>query len=241
MLTLLPATLERDRQPEIMDQPGLETAQHYQALRGLSRLNWLSCSDGILWHPIRRLAQERRGSTLRVLDIASGGGDVLIRLYHRAQSAGMAIEFAGADVSETALAFARQKAETHHAKVAFFRHDALNEPLPTDYDVITCSLFLHHLQINQAEELLRNMSRSTRSMILVNDLIRARLGYVLAFLGTRFFSLSPIVHQDGLQSVRAAFTIAEAKQLALNAGLANADFSWHWPFRFRLRWMRTHG
>jgi hypothetical protein len=41
-----------------------------------------------------------------------------------------------------------------------------------------------------------------------------------------------------MQSVRAAFTVAEAQQLARRAGMADAQFSWHWPFRFRLQWMR---
>jgi 2-polyprenyl-3-methyl-5-hydroxy-6-metoxy-1,4-benzoquinol methylase len=240
MLTFLPTIRERDQQPELMDQPGLDAEPHHQALRGLSRLNWLSCSDGILWHPLVRLAHQDRARPLRVLDIACGGGDVLLRLHRRARRAGLAIDFAGADVSDTALMFARRNAKSHDANMTFFRLDALSEPLPSDYDVITCSLFLHHLQADQAEDLLRNMAQAARSTVLVNDLIRSHLGYVLAYLGTRFFSLSAIVHQDGLQSVRAAFTIAEATQLADRAGLTNAEFSWHWPFRFRLQWTKRH-
>src|SRR6266481_1806094 len=92
---------ERDKQPEIMDQPGLEVAAHQEALLGLARINWISGVAGSLWKPIRRLAEERQGQPLRVLDIATGGGDVPIRLSALARRAGLPIQFAGADVSPT--------------------------------------------------------------------------------------------------------------------------------------------
>ena len=56
------------------------------------------------------------------------------------------------------------------------------------------------------------MARAAHAMVLINDLIRSRLGYLLAYIGTRFLTTSYVVHQDGLKSVRAAFTVSEAKQ-----------------------------
>ena len=238
MISILPGMTDRDTQPEIMDQPGLETFQHHKALRGLSRINWISRSDAILWEPIRRLAEARPGQPIRVHDIATGGGDVPIRLESRARQAGLPISFTGSDISPLAIDFARDEARRKDARVNFFQLDALQNPLPTDYDIITCSLFLHHLRIDQAEHLLRTMARAARSMVLINDLIRSRLGYLLAYLGTRFLSTSYVVHQDGMKSVRAAFTVPEAEQLARRAGMQDASFSRHWPARFRLQWLR---
>lgn len=228
----------RDMQPEIMDQPGLETAQHQNALRGLARINWLSGSADILWQPIRRLAEQHHGRPLRVLDLGSGGGDVVIRLQRRARRAGLPLTFAGADVSLTALEHARQNTQQAHEAIDFFQLDALRSPLPENYDIIMCSLFLHHLASDQAVDLLLRMGQAAKSMVLVNDLIRSRLGYLLAWLGTRVLSTSNIVHFDGPQSVRAAFTIAEARELAHQAGLHGAKISWRWPFRYLLEWRR---
>jgi 2-polyprenyl-3-methyl-5-hydroxy-6-metoxy-1,4-benzoquinol methylase len=237
-MVFLPELVQRDRQPEIMDQPGLEVSQHQEALRGLARINWLSASDAILWKPIRQLALEKSDRPICVLDLATGGGDVPIRLDRRARRGGVHITFAGADLSPSAIEFARQQASQSNARVEFFRLDALNATLPTDYDVITCSLFLHHLETDQAVDLLRRMGQAARSMVLINDLIRSRLGHVLANLGTRILTGSKIVRYDGPQSVRAAFTIPEAQQLAEQAGLQNAAISQHWPVRFLLRWRR---
>src|ERR1035437_7680603 len=46
----------RIREPEIMDDPALDGGRHEAALRGLSRLNYLSGSARTLWPPLAALA-----------------------------------------------------------------------------------------------------------------------------------------------------------------------------------------
>ena len=58
--------------------------------------------------------------------------------------------------------------------------------------------------------------------------------HVLAYLGTRILSRSPVVHVDGLLSVAAAFTMSEALELARRARWEGATVRWRWPFRFLL-------
>jgi hypothetical protein len=101
-----------------------------------------------------------------------------------------------------------------------------------------CSLFLHHLQTEDAKGLLSRMAEAARRMVLVNDLRRTRLGYALAYFGSRLLSRSRIVHHDGPQSVRAAFTSEEIGNLALEAGLEGATITHHWPERYLLSWRK---
>lgn len=43
--------MQRDRQPEVMDQPGLDPAEHDRALQGLRRINGISrCVPGLFRH-----------------------------------------------------------------------------------------------------------------------------------------------------------------------------------------------
>src|SRR5436190_1479543 len=191
----------RCREPEIMDQPDLDPAQHHHALQGLSRVNWWSGSAGILWPPLLELAR-RHASPLHVLDIATGGGDVPVNLWQRAQRAGVALQFSGCDVSPVAIAHAEANARRSGADVQFFVHDALNGPLLEGYDVLTCSLFLHHLDDDQARTFLHRAAQQA-STVLVNDLVRGWPGFLLAQVGTRLLSRSPVVHTDGPRSVRA--------------------------------------
>lgn len=221
-----------------MDQPGLDAALHSQALRGLQRINWLSRSASILWPSIRDLAASLQRRPCRVLDVASGGGDVVLSLSRRSRAQRLDVDFTGVDISATAVEHARRNARSSGESVAFEQLDVFSDLLPHGYDVVMCSLFLHHLSREQATALLRNMAAAAGRLVLVNDLRRTRLGYALAWWGGRLLTRSPIVHVDGPMSVAAAFTCEEALQLAENAGLVGANIVRRWPQRFLLSWSK---
>jgi len=232
---------QRRLQPEVMDQPGLERARHWHALRGLARINWLSGSAGILWPSIRRLAEESNDQPLRVLDVACGAGDLCIALYHRAARRGLRLHLEGVDISSQAIEYARTRAETASAKVHFFQQDVLAGDFSSAYDVVYSSLFLHHLTEEQAVNLLRVMARAAQKLLFMSDLARSRLGWAAAYLVTRLLTTSDVVHTDGPRSVEAAFTPAEVLRLASQAGLQNITVVRRWPFRFLLTWKPEWG
>ena len=70
----------RNRLPELMDQPGLDPHLHAQALGGLRRVNRFSATASQLWKPIEELAAQESAGCLRILDVASGGGDVALEI-----------------------------------------------------------------------------------------------------------------------------------------------------------------
>jgi 2-polyprenyl-3-methyl-5-hydroxy-6-metoxy-1,4-benzoquinol methylase len=228
---------QRRRRPEIMDQPDLSPRRHLHALRGLARINFWSRSAGILWPPLCALAREI--GRVRVLDLATGGGDVPLRLWQRARRHGLAMEMAGCDISPVAIEHARSMADQAGAQVHFFVQDALTGPPASGYDVAISSLFLHHLDEDQALVFLRRMAETARCLVLVNDLVRSWPGWMLAHVGTRLLSTSDVVHFDGPRSVEGAFTLAEVCSLAERAGLHGASVHRRWPCRYLLTWRRA--
>ena len=217
-----------------MDEPDIDPRLHRNALRGLERINAISRTVPALWGPLASLLRQRAGALLTVLDVACGAGDVTIGLAKRARAAGAQVAIEGCDVSPTAVAYATRQSQNKGVDLRFFEHDVINTPLPATYDVIVCSLFLHHLEEEQAVRLLGAMYAAARSLVVVSDLERSRRGLVLAWLGTRLLSRSPVVHVDSLRSVRAAFTRQEARELAACAGLRSYHVTTHWPCRWRL-------
>src|SRR5262245_39199158 len=177
---------QRHLQPEIMDREDLDPDAHHQALNGFARINFISKSSRILWPPIRDLCHERRkaGHTrpVRVLDIATGGGDVPVGLWRLGQRKKLPLEVAGCDLSPIAVDHAKQTANRARADVSFFQLNLLSEPIPMGYDVVACSLFLHHLDQVQAVTVLRKMRESSGTLTLVNDLARGILGWWAAYL-----------------------------------------------------------
>lgn len=229
----------RHLEPEIMDDPRLDADLHVHALQGLSTINRFSGSARMLYRPIARLAAKVGGRPLRILDVATGGGDVPIRLGLWARRAGLSISIDACDRNPRALAHARARAMCSGIDISFFGWDALGGALPRGYDVITCSLFLHHLSDEEAVGFLRRLRESARRLVLVNDLRRSRAGWLLAWVGTRLLTRSPVVHEDGPMSVRAAFSLEAVARLAAEAGMTDAVTQRRWPFRLLLTWERA--
>ena len=219
-----------------MDDPALAPAAHAAALRGLRRLNAMSGTTRSLALALAPVLSEVEDRAPRVLDVACGGGDGAVALADRLQKVlGREVRVDGCDVSETALKIARETGERRRRRGEFYNADALAGPLPgadgNRYDAAVSSLFLHHLSDGDAPRALRNMADAAECVV-VSDLRRTRFGLAMAHLACRTLSRSPVVRADGPQSVRAAFTIPEFREVADAAGLTGGELKPVWPQRF---------
>lgn len=221
----------RDRQPEVMDDPTLDADQHRHALAGLARINRWTRSGHVFWPRLKQLAQQSK-KPLRVLDLATGSGDIPLSLTRLARKHSVELVVEGCDISDIALSVARQQAPD----CRFFQRDLLAEAIPTGYDVVLSSLFLHHLETPDVVRLLANVKAAEPRMILMSDLVRGRLNYGLVWLASRIFSRSSVVHIDGPLSIRAAFTRGELLQLTQEAGLEGVTIRSTPPCRMLLEW-----
>lgn len=227
----------RVRTPELMDQPGLDRREHGAALDALGRANIISRTASAAWPAILGAARTARRRPIRVLDVACGGGHVAVDIARRLARAGVAAEVLGCDMSAVALDYARTlAARAGVQQVRFVQLDVLRDPWPTGFDVVHCSLFLHHLADDEAVEMLKRMKAAASALVVVSDLKRTDLGYLFAWVGCRLLSTSRVFHVDGARSVAAALTPSEAGALAEQAGLGGAIVEDCWPQRFLLTW-----
>lgn len=229
---------ERRLRPEWMDQPNVDPAALEIAHQSLARYNSISLTDWTLWSHIRRLAREQRPRPIRVLDVACGGGDIAIKLALAAQRSKLDITVDGCDLSTTAVETATRHATQAGVPSRFFTFDVGRDDWPTGYDVICSSLFLHHLPTPLVETVLGRMAQATRHLVLINDLVRTRLGYFVLKLGTLLITRSPIAQYDGPVSVAGAFTASELRNMAGKAGLIGARVKLCWPQRMLLVWRK---
>jgi 2-polyprenyl-3-methyl-5-hydroxy-6-metoxy-1,4-benzoquinol methylase len=227
----------RQRLPEIMDQPDLERSLHEQALVGLARTNCIGSTRGLLWKSIVKICRKRNLTAVRVLDVACGAGDWAIWLKRRCERAGLNALIEGCDRSPVAIDLATTRAnDAGLNSIRYFTCDVQREPLPSTYDFITCSLFLHHLTESDAVAFLALLAAAARHAVLVDDLRRTTLGLGLAWAGCAMLTRSPVVHVDAPLSVRAAFREHEALSLFAAADMTDVVVRRHWPQRFLAIW-----
>jgi ubiquinone/menaquinone biosynthesis C-methylase UbiE len=153
----------------------------------------------------------------RVLDVGSGAGDVPLALVRDGALRGVQLHVTCLDRSEQMLAIARRACAGNPA-LAFVR--AEGEALPFDdgaFDVVTCTLALHHFEPDAARALLREVRRVARVSPVVCDLRRSAVAFAATWLWSRT-SRNRLTRHDAPLSVRRAYTPSEALDLAREAG-----------------------
>jgi ubiquinone/menaquinone biosynthesis C-methylase UbiE len=226
---------------ELMDEPDQDRGDLAVALHDLRGVNrWLG-GWRVLRHCMASLLRRLPPGSYRVLDIGTGSGDLPLRLARWARKRGVRLQILATDAHLGTLEFARgHTAGEPDVEVGWA--DALALPFADQaFDFVTCSTTLHHFEGEETLWVLREMDRVARYGVVVNDLSRS----LPAWLGARLLAAtvwrrSRLTRHDGPLSVRKAFTPAELRRVAREAGLEGARVRAHLPFRLSLVVDRTH-
>jgi len=115
------------------------------------------------------------------------------------------------------------------------QYDLLALPYPAaSFDVVLCSLTLHHFAEADVVAILRRIRDIARVGYIVNDLRRNRIAICLSKLMARTLITNPIARFDAPASCERAFTPAELRLLAAQAGMGDVAIRRHRFFRMAL-------
>jgi hypothetical protein len=89
------------------------------------------------------------------------------------------------------------------------------------YDLVLCSLALHHFEEEAAVQLLRRCRDLSRRYVLVSDLRRGLVASLGVYLLTTFIFREPMTRTDARLSAERAFSFREFRSLAKRAGWKN--------------------
>lgn len=233
--------MKRHLVPEQMDADDADPRELAKALRFIRRINALLRYNATMVRAVGELLEslpaDTRDGPLTVLDVAAGSGDLLVALRQWSDRTNRPLDLVGLDRHATTVDLGAAS-DAAAANVRFVRGDAVALPFADrSVDVITSTLFLHHLPEPVAVAALVEMRRVARHGVVVADLLRDRRAYGWIVLFTLF--ASPMVKHDARASVAHAFTIDEARGLARDAGLADAQFKATFGHRFLMTWKRV--
>jgi ubiquinone/menaquinone biosynthesis C-methylase UbiE len=108
--------------------------------------------------------------------------------------------------------------------------DALSLPfLDSSFDLVTCSLLLHHLERDQIVRFVDEALRVARVAVLINDLRREPLHLALMYAGFPLFGR--LTRHDGVASVRRSYTPPEILGILRQTRAAGVELEHHYLFR----------
>ena len=199
---------------ELMDGPQPPSRQLTRTLRELESLNR---RFGGHRYALRFLARHfRPGHTYRILDLATGGGDFPRAMVDWALEHEIALEIDAVDASP-AIAELAESFSADYPEISYFLGDALSFDAGVRYDLVHCSLALHHFSTAQAVQLLQRCRTLSKDLVLVTDLERCLLTSLGVSLANRLLGHSSMTCRDGATSARRAFSHREFRMLAKGA------------------------
>lgn len=210
--------------PELLDDDLGTPAEIAASLADLRRINrWfggISTTESM----VRRAAYETRTDNLSLLEVGAGSGDVPTEVQRRLAGAGITLSLTLLDRNATHLAEGRH-ARDSRAVVG----DALSLPFASNsIDLVSCGLFLHHLEPDQARQFAREALRVCRIAVLINDLDRNPLHLALVYAGIPLHSR--ITRHDSVASVKRAYTAQEMRDM-LSPLTRRIEITRHYLFR----------
>ncbi len=212
----------RRNSEEILDSEQCPALETQKSLLDLCRMNRWFGGVGTTRKLISQVAAAANMKRISVLEVAAGFGEV-------PRLAGMQLARRGITLDITDLDRVPSHLRQDHRALAA---DALALPFrDASFDIVSCSLFAHHLQPDQLRQFAAEALRVSRTAFVINDLIRHPLHLALIYAGFPLMR-SYVSRVDGIASVKRAYTPEEVREIVSAAPLASkVDVSTHYLFR----------
>jgi 2-polyprenyl-3-methyl-5-hydroxy-6-metoxy-1,4-benzoquinol methylase len=224
----------RSTQTELMDTEEVGFALFHQCLQQLEIVNILSLAyrPTLRWLG-RMLRDDRQGRAISIIDVGSGGGDMLRRIRKWMRRRNLSGDLTGVDLNP----LSRQSAERVTPADMQIRHETSNifsfDPARKADFIISCN-FTHHLSEPELIRFIQWMETHARRGWFINDLHRHWLPYY--FIKSVFNALpfNRMMRSDGPISITRSFRAGDWRRILGAAGVPaeRRSIQWFFPFRY---------
>jgi SAM-dependent methyltransferase len=199
-----------------MDEP-CSFEDFRQCLVDLGQVNRLTLAYRPTLSFLDRVAAKRKDpQPLRIVDVGSGGGDLLRKIEIWARDRKLAVHLVGIDLNPYAARAAREFS-TAHSNIDWVTGDAFSYSHPID--IVVSSLFTHHLSEPEIVRFLAWSESVSRLGWFINDLAREPSPFHLFGLFARLMCWHRFVQHDGPVSFRRSFREPDWLRMAAAAGV----------------------
>ncbi len=229
-------TSKRSTEPETMDDFSMEGEVLRDALNKIASINRLLGGNKVTLQGIEEILKPYSliyDKEITILDVGCGNGDMLRYLADYAAKKGLHFKLVGIDANEFTIGHARKLSQAY-ANISYSCADIFEDiKKEQKYDIILCTLTLHHFSDEDIEKLMHGFNSIARRGIVVNDLHRSLIAYYL-FLAICFvFKLNKMSRDDGLISIKRGFKKVDLLKYSTQLSLRKYTLRWKWAFRYQ--------
>jgi SAM-dependent methyltransferase len=218
---------------ELMDRPQPVSAELESDLENIRELNRWFGSYALISMFLSRWIKP--GARMRIVDLATGSGDIPRLIAEYGRKVGAELQIDALDRQSATLEIAK-RLTARYPEISFVEGDVLEWQPPEPYDIVFCTLALHHFSEDNAVQLLQRCRDLSRKFVLVSDLCRGWLATVGVHLLTATMFREPMTKYDARLSAARAFSFSEMNQLARRAGWTNFGHK-SFPFARQAIWL----
>ncbi len=205
-------TPARRRGVELIDDPALDAATTVRSLEDVARSNVLFGGRRAVLRALDAVLRDRTRVAHTLLDVGTGVGDIPWHARRLAARRGVALETYGVELSPALAAASRARVGGSICADAFALPFA-----DQSVDVVTCSQVAHHFAEPELLDLLGELDRVARRLVIVADLRRSYVAAAGFWLASRALRFHPVTRHDGVVSVFRGFTPHELAALVTRA------------------------
>jgi 2-polyprenyl-3-methyl-5-hydroxy-6-metoxy-1,4-benzoquinol methylase len=156
----------------------------------------------------------------RILDVSTGSGDIPRLIVDFARRGNVSVQIDAIDQQASTIEIARRRSNDY-PEIEFFCANLFAWKPSEPYDIVLCSLTLHHFSEDDAVRVLQKCCEFTREHVLVADLRRSLWLTFGVYLVTATVYHEAMTKTDARLSAARAFSFAELRELARRAGWKN--------------------
>lgn len=223
---------QRSEQVEIMDDFNGSISDLKIVLNDITRVNRILGGNKITVDAVFKLIEEVLKESYTILDMGCADGNMLRNLALEARKRNVSLRLIGVDLSADALQLARQ-ASIDFPEITYQVKDILTADFSDfECDIVVTTLTMHHFKNEGILQFLDQFERLSTIGIVINDLERSRLAYVLFKAFSLIFIRTKTARIDGLISITKGFSRVELETLAASLKNLSHQISWKWAFRY---------
>lgn len=226
-------TKHRTEEEEIMDDFSLKGEELREALDKIAVINRLLGGNKLTLEGIQKLLTATKDKHITIVDVGCGNGDMLRALADFGKKKKYTFHLIGIDANAFTIEYAKQLSSSY-PMIQYECWDIFEKAFrKLKYDIVLCTLTLHHFKNNQIDYLLQLFNNNAKLGIVINDLHRNRIAYRLFQLVCFVFQLNKMSREDGLISILRGFKKKELVQFSEKNNLKNYFVHWKWAFRYQ--------